>query len=740
MSNQSQNVYVICEINNEKHLFKTVSHILDSKLCQLTTTILKKSELAPELIINAEINEEENLTVCNIYNDPMYIELCLQTVSDIKSMMVLHKKLHMTRYTDIVKNAVDKYIDLIPASNEMWKTLESEDDYNCKQFRVRFWDRIVNKSQDLDPEHKEISLMIHDIISKVNKIINVEPLSAVLEQCKDIFDLFQRSSKYDDLSVILKALCDSIYYAYNADGGEALEAFLSIFGAKSDDYPKIPVALDAITTIKIDDSAYPTGFPNIKRMTSPGTINLRIKSTYGLYKPLYPANYKYNEKQNFVNVVEFLYETGQNDQLIKLFACVFTSYDYCHFLLDVRVIKIISIFSVLPTFQNVIIYYMFYLFYLLVLEEKVLRERISNFHRSIISMEVACEMPFLPEKSCNIQYNPYVQMIGIDVRKKCMFYQKGDRKIVDLSTFKNRMSIYSNGALDDVDFASCNAYLTGSAMLACSAITPAEKDHSKNIEEYFEFYYPSYRRWKENCVGLSDIDIAICATSNTEFDEYAVKFFNQIKAKFSDASMTLIIKEFDVKALKGESAPEHYKYRIKSPLIGRDIDVFLIKSSIEKLIQRFHLPCVRLWYDGKTVHMFSSCVCALLSGINYEYNWISQTAKYRSIILKYMFRGYTTILSRREMEDILEYINSSSWLPAGEVPYTHKTATERFGTNHVFFTNENAFDTIMPHKYIRANEQVNTSFHHYNSPVLEYNGIKLHCYSNNRIIAPIKFN
>lgn len=98
-----------------------------------------------------------------------------------------------------------------------------------------------------------------------------------------------------------------------------------------------------------------------------------------------------------------------------------------------------------------------------------------------------------------------------------------------------------------------------------------------------------------------------------------------------------------------------YKYKIKSPHINHELELFRIKSDdFFSHVSQFHLPCVRAYYDGN-VYLLPSCISAHLTLMNIDYKYVSGNTDILEIINKYVFRGFGTWLNQKEYKIILKY-------------------------------------------------------------------------------------
>lgn len=99
-----------------------------------------------------------------------------------------------------------------------------------------------------------------------------------------------------------------------------------------------------------------------------------------------------------------------------------------------------------------------------------------------------------------------------------------------------------------------------------------------------------------------------------------------------------------------QNAPE-VKY------LTRPFEVFRSRDAHEpySTIARFHLPCVRGYYDGTNVYMTPSCVMSHLTLMNLDYNYFAGSAQPIEIVLKYLKRGYGTYLNASEIHYVKYY-------------------------------------------------------------------------------------
>ncbi len=108
-----------------------------------------------------------------------------------------------------------------------------------------------------------------------------------------------------------------------------------------------------------------------------------------------------------------------------------------------------------------------------------------------------------------------------------------------------------------------------------------------------------------------------------------------------------------------------YKIRINSNFLHRPFEIFPIdKDDFMKTVIKFHMPCVRAYYDGTTVYMTPSFISAHLTFMNLDYKYFAGSKDPINIINKYRMRGFGTWLNQNELKICLKYIS--------EVPFWKK--------------------------------------------------------------------
>lgn len=104
---------------------------------------------------------------------------------------------------------------------------------------------------------------------------------------------------------------------------------------------------------------------------------------------------------------------------------------------------------------------------------------------------------------------------------------------------------------------------------------------------------------------------------------------------------------------------ENVKFKIRSQKMKKSIELFRSKSSdFFGVVGRFHLPCVRAYYQGDNVYILPSCVTAMMTGINIDYKYFAGVRDPIDIINKYRMRGFGVLLTDKERKHMAYYNNN----------------------------------------------------------------------------------
>jgi hypothetical protein len=149
---------------------------------------------------------------------------------------------------------------------------------------------------------------------------------------------------------------------------------------------------------------------------------------------------------------------------------------------------------------------------------------------------------------------------------------------------------------------------------------------------------------------------------NDLFSKYSSEEFLAIKRKFADwfdtkANQELyIIKKNEIKNPFTVNLVYSYKYTISAPYLEHKLEIFPVKyNDFFGTVSKFHLPCVRAYYDGNNVYMTPSCVSAHMTFMNIDYKYFAGCRDPIEIINKYRMRGFGTWLSAKEKQQFINY-------------------------------------------------------------------------------------
>lgn len=131
----------------------------------------------------------------------------------------------------------------------------------------------------------------------------------------------------------------------------------------------------------------------------------------------------------------------------------------------------------------------------------------------------------------------------------------------------------------------------------------------------------------------------------------------------SEALLVIRLSELTGKPPKeGESDPivakiiDGIKFKVKATgYMNHDIEVFRIKNSFWNTVSRFHLPCVRSYYNGTNVFSLASAIGALMTNVNTDYKYFAGARNPQDIMEKYRSRGIGTILNETERKQIVKH-------------------------------------------------------------------------------------
>ena len=159
----------------------------------------------------------------------------------------------------------------------------------------------------------------------------------------------------------------------------------------------------------------------------------------------------------------------------------------------------------------------------------------------------------------------------------------------------------------------------------------AQKSDMPSSPKYYDIY---------NIVPIEDTKIYI--VENNDINGNANHDVNGDEHKIDDIDLI--------------SFSENLKYKIESPFLLRKIELFQIKyTDFFSTVSKFHLPCVRAFYNGDKVYLLPSTISAFMTMTNIDYKYYSGSNPACEINLKNNQRGYSVVLNDSEKIRLIDY-------------------------------------------------------------------------------------
>ncbi len=395
---------------------------------------------------------------------------------------------------------------------------------------------------------------------------------------------------------------------------------------------------------------------------------------------------KFLSSSDFIILCELLIQSQAGDFLAKLLAGLGTSIEYYDIIFSNPIV--IKMLKYLPTFESTT----FYAFRLMYLEELAMFHNKRGPGRFIMNLNGAAQLPYFNNA---IGHSPYMCCVVKSTQStnglSLPAMIDGVRGVYNISDFTSRMKIFTGDIFKYIVWSDdkSKAALSGSLITACAIKTPFE--HSFDTpDEYFNEYYPKRNIKCEtkhsmvvmdsmiNFVEEDDEDVEIRAEPENDAEDnvnHKIDYTDidlMIECKWEDFDEAAESHFKNIKLAAGELFPRaelimeyvktenKHKYIIKG--LPREIDIFHI-DSIPHVIVKYHLGCVRAWFDGTNVWCFPSFVTAAMTSTNVDIRWTSNRKDVRDIVLKYFQRGFGTLLNHSDRRSLIEYVNTSEDWP-----------------------------------------------------------------------------
>ena len=231
--------------------------------------------------------------------------------------------------------------------------------------------------------------------------------------------------------------------------------------------------------------------------------------------------------------------------------------------------------------------------------------------------------------------------------------------------------------------------------------------------------------------------------------------------KFTDHELCYYVNDFRTPETKVDESQnflifkisETIKFKLSSPQLLRTIELFATKpNDFFNTVARFHLPCVRAYYQHDNVYILPSCITSMMTGLNIDYKYFAGTKNPIDILNKYLMRGFGTLLNTHEKKH-MTYYNTNIKTLNGLFYVSEKSkqirATKLFGprelTNNIYkplcFLSgapETTYNPI-PTTYIKTLDDLKQHYKHCASP--ENSGLdmfKMYPITSEGNIAPLQ--
>jgi hypothetical protein len=195
----------------------------------------------------------------------------------------------------------------------------------------------------------------------------------------------------------------------------------------------------------------------------------------------------------------------------------------------------------------------------------------------------------------------------------------------------------------------------------------AKKANEIKFDRELERSFTTHTPFKDFVVKMSSYDVSEATLHRRDSDIYF--FVND----FRDEDNQVPPEENYVVFRYGESL----KFKINATKMVRDVEMFKINDYDSfNTVARFHLPCVRAYYQNGKFYMLPSFITAMHTGINIDYKYFAGSRDPANICQKYISRGYGIVLNASEKKGILTY---SKAVDEYNGMYKVRDASEIFG-------------------------------------------------------------
>lgn len=170
----------------------------------------------------------------------------------------------------------------------------------------------------------------------------------------------------------------------------------------------------------------------------------------------------------------------------------------------------------------------------------------------------------------------------------------------------------------------------------------------RNVNKQNDLYETFYKIDSIDDLNVTIVSYEITKNQVYEDDSETYIYYNDIvkeDQKVNEEKNILLIK-----------ISENIKYKIKSNNMLHNIEIFRTRyEDFFSCVAKFHLPCVRGYYNGETTYLLPSCITAMMTYTNIDYKYFAGIKDPIDIINKYRMRGFGTLLNETEKKYVIKY-------------------------------------------------------------------------------------
>ena len=176
-------------------------------------------------------------------------------------------------------------------------------------------------------------------------------------------------------------------------------------------------------------------------------------------------------------------------------------------------------------------------------------------------------------------------------------------------------------------------------------------------------------KYPEVFAECSDFKIYINKSYNqTGVTSHSVSDDSDELENMDEEKEPITLPSIQIKVKKDIDLEFTYKFKIESPHLNHCLELFPVKyDDFFSIVARFHLPCVRGYYNGSNVYLTPSCISAHMTYMNLDYKYITGTKDPLDIINKNRMRGFGTWINSNEKKLFSKY--------SRQVPFWNKLYT-----------------------------------------------------------------